>query len=275
MERKLATKRLVVFDLETTGTDPARDLVVQVGAVVLDESLEEKDSFEVKVRIDEAGERAGAAALRLNSFDPGLWEKEAVSEASAAKRFAAFLKEHATLRREGKRGKPFFVAELAAYNAPFDLSFLKAWYERLNLFLPASYHALCIMQRAKWHFLEAPRSKPPSDWKLGTVSSHLGVPLGDEAHDALADARATARVYKALLSGSQASRLRYFQHRAVPWDLHVSRNGDRIPDPAYHPIPREAVVAVSRILHRAEELAPSGLTLEDLLAKARSFREAA
>jgi DNA polymerase-3 subunit epsilon len=184
---------IVFFDIETTGLNPKRHSIIQIGAVALDEGLREIATFEVKVGFA-LKRRAENPVSRLNSYDESTWQKEALPEREAARRFAAFLKDHASLPRKTKNGKPFFVAQLAAYNAPFDAVFLQTWYERLREFLPAARPPLCVMQRAQWYFEESLKRKP-NDWKLSTVAKHCGIPLTN-AHDALADARATAGVYR-------------------------------------------------------------------------------
>lgn len=194
---RIGTKRLIVCDLETTGANPQRDLVIQVGAVALDDSLEAVGEFEAKIRFDR--ECSAPAALQVNSFEEGAWEKGALSEKEAARRFSAFLHEHATIRREGRsHGKPFFVAQLASYNAAFDGPFVQAWFERAGEFLPASFQTLCVLQRVHFALLESVGCRPPENLKLGTVCRELGIPLGENAHDALHDARATASLYRVL-----------------------------------------------------------------------------
>jgi DNA polymerase III epsilon subunit-like protein len=196
--------RLVFFDLETTGLDPRHHQPIQIGAVAVDgETLAELAAFEVKVRFQR--EQASPEALAVNSFEDGAWG-EAVSEREAARRFAEFLKAHATLRRETAAHKPYLLSELCAFNSAFDLGMVQAWYERLGLFLPASWHARCVMQRAFWYWFEQ-GLPPPPDWKLGTLCRAFGVELGESAHDALADARATAALYRKLLAGSTPRRV--------------------------------------------------------------------
>jgi DNA polymerase III epsilon subunit-like protein len=67
--------------------------------------------------------------------------------------------------------------------------------------MPAGFRVMCVMQRVLWHFHERPAIDPPADFKLGTVCSRLGVQLTD-AHDALADCRATVDLYRALVAAS-------------------------------------------------------------------------
>lgn len=89
------------------------------------------------------------------------------------------------------------VAQLVAHNAEFDGAFLRKWFERLRLFLPASYRVFCTLHRAMWLFHEDRLLTPPNDFKLGTLCQYFGVALrASQAHDALADVRATVELYR-------------------------------------------------------------------------------
>lgn len=89
------------------------------------------------------------------------------------------------------------VAQLVAHNAAYDAAFLDAWFTRCERFLPASPRVLCTMQRAIWLFHEDKRLTPPVDFKLQTLCEYFGVDHRvDDAHDAMADVRATVRIYR-------------------------------------------------------------------------------
>ncbi len=206
---RIQTKRLVVFDLETTGTNPDRDCVIQVGAVALDGELSPCGDFELKLRFDDR--RASQATFGHNSFEQQRWYKEAVSPGEAARRFAKFLHEHATLERTGSRGKPFLITQLASYNSSFDAVFLQAWFEGVREFLPADRRVLCLLQRTHWALVESHGCTFPENLKLGTVCRELGIPLGGNSHDAFHDARAAASLYR-VLHGLEPIR---FDERAI------------------------------------------------------------
>ena len=96
-------------------------------------------------------------------------------------------------------GRPYQLAQLAAHNANFDGPFLRAWYQRIGQFCPARYQVLCTLQRSLWWFDEHRLETPPKDFKLQTLCEYFEVPLSDdEAHEAIADVRATLGLYRAL-----------------------------------------------------------------------------
>lgn len=189
-------ERLVFVDLETAGLEPTRP-IIQLAAIVVNALLVEIESVELKVRFDE--QQADAGALNKNRYDAELWRATAIDECQAAETFAALLRRHATVDMRSAAGRPYRVAQLVAHNAAFDGPFLREWFRRLDLYLPAHPRVLCTVQRAVWHFQEQKQLTPPTDFKLGTLCQYFGVRLGkSEAHDALADVRATVELYRAM-----------------------------------------------------------------------------
>jgi DNA polymerase III epsilon subunit-like protein len=188
--------QLVFFDLECAGLNPQWHPLIQIAAIAVDESLNPLESFEVKVRFHR--QRAEQNALRKNHYHPGVWAREARSPREAARSFADFLRRHAAIPMIDAKGRVFYVAQLVAHNAGFDGPFLSAWYKRQRIYLPASKHVLCTLQRAMWLFREV-KGRPPKNFQLATLCHHFGVPYhAAEAHEALADVRATIAVYGAL-----------------------------------------------------------------------------
>jgi DNA polymerase III epsilon subunit-like protein len=101
-----------------------------------------------------------------------------------------------------------------AHNAEFDGPFLRSWFERLGLFFPGSYRVSCTMQRAMWLFHEDQSLTPPADFRLGTLCEYFGAVLRpSEAHDALADVRATVELYRRMTAWSRPAK---YRRRAEP-----------------------------------------------------------
>lgn len=189
-------EKLVFFDLETAGLEPTRP-IIQIAAIAVDSALHELETFEAKIRFDERD--AAPEALRKNHYDRKLWEQRGISPGWAARAFSRFLRRHGTVDLISRESGVYQVAQLVAHNSQFDGPFLKAWFDRQRLFMPASYRVFCTLQRAMWLFHERKELTPPADFKLGTLCQYFGVPLRPEdAHDALADVRATVALYRAI-----------------------------------------------------------------------------
>ena len=192
-----AGERLVFFDLETAGllTDAS---IIQIAAIAVDSSLREVESFEAKIRFDIS--QTSKQALDVNSFEPQVWQRLAMQPDKAAKKFSNFLRNHATVDKVSKAGNPYQVARLVAHNAAFDGPKIISWFEDMDIFLPAARNAYCTLQRAYWLFEEDKSLTPPENFKLVTLCEYFGISFCEEvAHDALADVRATAQVYRAIL----------------------------------------------------------------------------
>lgn len=198
------SKALTVYvDIEAAGLETYRP-IIQIAAIAVDKELSEVEQFETKIRFDES--KACPDALRKVHYRRAEWKRTAVSARKAAWAFARFLRRHASVEIYKRDLSVFRVAQLASHNSQFDGPFLKAWFERLDIFLPASYRVHCTLQRAYWFFQENSQLPLPDDYRLGTLCDHFAVPLHPhEAHDALADVRATVALYRAMLNVAAAS----------------------------------------------------------------------
>ena len=199
------SEKLVFMDLETAGLEFCRP-IIQIAAVAVDSRLVELESFEIKIRFDEA--EADPQSLTKNHYSAGRWHREAAEPLQAARVFGNFLRRHATVDLFSSANKRYQVAQLVAHNGErFDGPFLQAWYRRLGLFCPARYMVLCTKQRALWLFEEDRTLTPPADFKLVTLCQYFAVPLSaDQAHDALNDVRATVALYREIHKHQQTLR---------------------------------------------------------------------
>jgi DNA polymerase III epsilon subunit-like protein len=215
--RPAADERLVFVDLEV-GKAGRQRLILQIAAVALTRSLVELESFEAKILTDVPRD----AEIRHRRFNRAQWQAEAKHPKVVAYEFGRFLGRHATVEIAGTSRRRIAVAQLVAHNAEFDGLFLRDWFERLGLFLPASYRVHCTLQRALWLFQEQSGMIPPADFKLGTLCRYFGIMLPlHEAHDALADVRATAELYRRMML-LNAARL---AQNAIPLSLAAPTKG--------------------------------------------------
>jgi len=167
--------RYAVLDFETTGLSPNSDRVVEVGIVVLDEdfrTVQELDSL-VKVNRDLGPSHIHGIKAK--------WLTNAPSFAELAPQILEMI--------SGKT--------IICHNATFDLNFLVAEMNRCDLRVSIEdfgYVCTRIAARSSGKF---------SDAKLATVAAEMGIPY-QNAHSALADAKATAEVFKGLFATSQS-----------------------------------------------------------------------
>lgn len=189
--------RVVFFDLETGGLDPSRHPVIQfAGAAV--ENWQIVGELEVKLHFDLS--KADPEALRKNSFDPAIWQRDAVMPGVAVRKISDFLSEHASIPVISKRtGKPWKSCRLAAYNGQtFDYPFLRSLFG--TTFCPGSPQILDVYALVMW-WARTLGDDRPENLRLETVAPFLGVAHG-QAHDALGDVRATIGVAQVLMEGA-------------------------------------------------------------------------
>jgi len=160
----MAYKGFAVIDFETTGFSPQHHhRVIEVGLVLVSSDGIVEREFETVIN---PGRDLGPTHVHgLRGAD--------VKDAPPFQAIADELIEHL-------RGRI-----LVAHNARFETTFLRAELGRLGITSPIEdADALCTMKLAKTHL-------PGAGTKLADCCSALGIPLED-AHEALADARATA-----------------------------------------------------------------------------------
>ncbi len=188
--------RLVFFDLETGGTELTRP-IIQIGAVAVDDQLNELEAFERKISFNVKD--CTPDALALNSYLPREWEIHAVTLREALGDFSRFLTRYADVEMISQRtGRPYWVAQLAGHNAAtFDGPMLQRACKIEGIFMPAAFLVLDTLQRAMWFFLERPDLPKPEHRRLSCLAEYFGVKL-DDAHDALADARAAVGIHRAM-----------------------------------------------------------------------------
>jgi len=188
-------KTLVFFDLETSGLDKDVHAIIQIAAIAVKMPVfQEIETFECKIKFKI--ENASPEALKVNSYDPDVWEREAISPFDAELKFSDFLRKYATVAKISRTGNPYQVAQLAGHNVVnFDVPFLQGWYKRLGNFLPASWFALDTLSMALQNQFFLNVDYP--NLKLETLCKYHGISTG-QSHNALDDIRMTVALAKVL-----------------------------------------------------------------------------
>jgi DNA polymerase III subunit epsilon len=183
--------KTIFIDCETTGTDPAKNALVQMaGAMFIDGTLVEQ--FDIKSR-PFPGDVLDDEALQVNGLTP--LELSAYPDPRHAYRdFAALLSKHCD--KYNRADKFHFIG----YNADFDSDFIRRFFEKNGDNYFGSffwYPALDVSKLAGIRFMSS-RHKLPN-FRLMTVAEACGIEIDPaQAHDALYDIRITMRIFKKL-----------------------------------------------------------------------------
>ncbi|MCD8095617.1 MAG: PolC-type DNA polymerase III [Ruminococcus sp.] len=160
------TDEIIVFDLETTGTSPSGDRIIEFGAVRL-KGLKVVDSFDMLCNPER---ELGEFITGLTSITNDML-KDAVSEAQALEKFKEFCGDNPTL---------------AAHNADFDCGFLREAAKRAGTKFEFSSLDTVVMSKKLIPDLK--------NHKLDTVAEHFG--MGDfNHHRASDDAEVLSRIF--------------------------------------------------------------------------------
>lgn len=164
-------------DFEMSGLDPLRHEIVEFGVVVADAStLEIIGEMDKKVRM-ERPESADPESLVFLGYRDELW-KDAISIREALEEYTALT-----------RGALF-----AAWNTPYDWTFLVETYRRAGVKNPLDYHSLDVASIA----YEKLRLEQDFSIKLTAMCKRLGIEKEPMPHRAINGARTAYEVYKKL-----------------------------------------------------------------------------
>jgi len=178
---------LAFIDLETTGLDPARHEILEIGVIRVDaRTLTELDSTDVRVCPTRLAD-ADPEALRRNGYSPRRWE-DAASLPEALDWVAPLL----------------VGATLAGHNVGFDRAFLEVAWRATGGPPPDLDHHLLDTATLAWPLLAEGRIDSLS---LIAVCTALGIGLHDP-HRALSDAERSLEIARQLLPGARARVLR-------------------------------------------------------------------
>lgn len=161
----LQDHRVVVFDVESTGTDTSRDEIIQIAAIRLTPSGTVEDQFVTYVRPT----KTVGDSYYVHHLSDDFLRKEGCAPQEAIGQFLQFAKD----------------AVIVGHNVTYDLTILYSEMKRLGIARPVIfpyYDTLDIFRR--WY----PQLK---NHKLGYLSDYFHIE-SKPSHDALADILATA-----------------------------------------------------------------------------------
>jgi DNA polymerase-3 subunit epsilon len=173
MAHKIAEKKLIFLDTETTGLDPAEQEIIEICLMAEDGEV----LFHSKIKPLHI-ETAHPKALEVNGYSDEAWA-DAPTFAEVAEEIYKHLK----------------WCIMAGHNVSFDASFIKAEMKRANpeLLKGLGYHLVDTVTLAYEQLADCGLDR----LSLGNVCKFIGVELVD-AHTAKADTEACRQVYHKL-----------------------------------------------------------------------------
>jgi DNA polymerase III epsilon subunit family exonuclease len=163
------TEQFVVFDLETTGLDPNRHEIIEIGAIKVTPNATQHEGFQALIK---PNKKIPAKITEINGITNEMVDTEGRQLSDVLPEFVEFVGSH----------------RLIAYNANFDMGFLQAAAQKNGIKVHNDHACALNMARRAWPGL-------PS-YKLGSVAEQLNIsPQG--SHRALKDCEMAATVYMA------------------------------------------------------------------------------
>lgn len=186
--------KTIFIDCETTGTDPAKHGLIQIaGALFKDKALVEQFDFKMAPGPLDVIEEEALQINRHTREELLLWPNGATTYGH----FTTMLGKHCD--KFDRSDKIHFVG----YNADFDSSFVRRWFEKCGDQYFGSWFFWPILDVSKLAGIRLMKTRASlRDFKLMTVARFLNLITAEEAdagaHDALFDIKVTMKLFKVL-----------------------------------------------------------------------------
>lgn len=162
-------ERFVVFDLETTGVDPEKHEIIEIGAIRVNRDATDHDTFQSLIR---PTRKVPKKITEITGINQEMLDGEGKPLESALREFLDFAGD----------------LHLVSFNADFDMAFLKNAAAANSLDFRNSVSCVLKMARRAW-----PGRK---SYRLGELAKD-GKLSGHDTHRALGDCQRTLIVYAA------------------------------------------------------------------------------
>lgn len=184
------SRKVLYFDVETTGLDcRANDIIQLAGLVEIDGEV--KEEFDINMQpLNWESIQQEALAVHGITVDK---LKTYMQTKNAYGKFVGILSKYCD---KFDKADKFYVA---GYNVNFDLDFLGQFFVKQNdPYLGSWINWRKLDPLPILHILDFKGKLLLPDYKLETVANHMGIEI--KAHDALSDVRATRQILQTLLT---------------------------------------------------------------------------
>ena len=183
-------KKVLYIDVETTGTNPAKHGIIQIGAII-EISGTIAEEFNLKCA-PHKGADIDDQALHINGTNRAELQHR-TSSYDALLEFKQFLNRYIEPYNREDKCYP------SGYNVHFDLDFIQQWFklhgDKYGIGSYVNWRRLDPLSILFMKDFTGALSLP--DYRLETVCRHFDIEL--DAHDALSDIRATRQLLGKLL----------------------------------------------------------------------------
>ncbi len=178
MGKEIFERPIAITDVETTGLDPQKHEIVEIGLVLIDQETGEViDTLDIKVRPEHI-ETADEVALKLNGYNKADWQ-DAVSILEAIALY----------------GEKAQNAIFCSHNVTFDWSFILEALKKAGLKSTLDHHRLdlftLIWSKTKDSKIES--------FSLSRVAQFFGLPEEPLPHRAINGARTAHEIFKKII----------------------------------------------------------------------------
>jgi DNA polymerase III epsilon subunit-like protein len=182
---------MIVLDIETTGLDPVRHSIIEIGAIEFENP---QNVFNEKCQIWNGAE-INADALEINGFRPDeLSDPQILTQTDIIERFNHWL-------------GSIYDRTIAGHNVDFDISFLNESCRRLNISFnygkrKTDQHSLVYAHLLKRN-IKPPLKDGVSDLNSDFIMDYVGIPHEPKPHRAINGARYEMEALSRLIYGNR------------------------------------------------------------------------
>lgn len=182
--------KICYIDTETTGVEPGRHGLIQVALIIeIDGKVEGEYDFRMRPFPSDAIDPKALEVNKIASSDlPNLPDPKEMH-----RHICTLLNQYVNRFDMADKFTP------AGFNVGFDLGFLRAFFlDNKNSYFGSYFNYRAVDPLPLLYWLRFAGAIDLPDYKLATVCEHFGIKLGEDAHDAMADIRATRELIQLL-----------------------------------------------------------------------------
>lgn len=172
VDLSMLPEQFVIVDLETTGLDPSKHEIIEIGAIKVNRDSINHTTFQALLK---PNKKIPKKITEITGITQDMVDKDGENLESVVREFTEFIGD----------------LRLVAYNAEFDMGFLRTVTKSFGITINNQSSCALKMARRAWPGLQS--------YKLADLANVCGLSIKD-SHRALKDCELTITVYAAAAS---------------------------------------------------------------------------